>query len=114
MSGLVPEMAQSLGEAIRCAREFRRMTLRALARTVGISAPFLSDIEHDRRNTDKLPEIAEALGIELAYLRRLDTRKAPERCVLRRILDLESRVDDLERAMRAVGEPQTSKERDDG
>ena len=36
------------GETIRAAREAKRMTLRALARTLGVSAPYVSDIEHDR------------------------------------------------------------------
>jgi len=64
----------SLGDAIRRLREERRLSLRALAEQVGISAPFLSDIEHDRRRTDKLSEIAAALGVDALVLRELDGR----------------------------------------
>jgi len=54
------------------------MTLRALAKRVDISAPFLSDIEHNRRNTEKLPIIAEVLGVDLKELRKFDTRLPAE------------------------------------
>lgn len=64
----------TLGETIRQLREKRGMTLRALARTIGVSAAFLSDLEHDRRHTDKLEEIASALRVSAADLRALDTR----------------------------------------
>jgi transcriptional regulator with XRE-family HTH domain len=70
----IPTSVQSLGDAIRYLREQRGMTLRALAKRVEISAPFLSDIEHNRRNTDKLPAIADALGVDVKQLKKLDTR----------------------------------------
>jgi len=60
----------TLGQAIRTFREKRGLSLRALARAVGLSAPFLSDLEHDRRNTDKLPAIARALGVRARELER--------------------------------------------
>lgn len=68
----------SLGEAIRVLREQRRMTLRALAERVGVSAPFLSDIEHNRRSTDKLEAIAEVLEVPVEELRQLDGRVPPD------------------------------------
>lgn len=37
------------GTEIREARTEKRITLRALARELGVTAPFLSDVEHDRR-----------------------------------------------------------------
>lgn len=37
------------GTALRLRREEERMTLRALAEAIGVSAPFLSDVEHGRR-----------------------------------------------------------------
>lgn len=40
----------TFGEQVRKAREDKRMTLRSLARALDISAPFLSDVEHDRRS----------------------------------------------------------------
>src|SRR5262245_36763696 len=70
----IPENIQTLGEAIRYLREKRALTLRALASKVKISAPFLTDIEHNRRNTEKLAEFAEALGVDEKDLRRLDGR----------------------------------------
>jgi len=70
----IPNSVKSLGEAIRYLREQRGMTLRTLAKRVDISAPFVSDIEHNRRNTDKLPLIAEVLGVDVKDLKRLDTR----------------------------------------
>jgi hypothetical protein len=38
----------------------------------------LSDIEHDRRKTDKLRELAEALGVPLKELEELDSRVPPD------------------------------------
>ena len=70
----IPNTVKSLGEAIRYLREQRGMTLRALAKHVDISAPFLSDIEHNRRNTDKLALFAEVLDIDVKELKRFDTR----------------------------------------
>lgn len=70
----IPNTVKSLGEAIRYLREQRDMTLRALAKAVDISAPFVSDIEHNRRNTEKLPVFAEVLGVDLKDLKRFDTR----------------------------------------
>ena len=70
----IPNSVKSLGEAIRYLREQRGMTLRALAKRVGISAPFLSDIEHNRRNTDKLLLLAEVLDVDVKELKKLDTR----------------------------------------
>ncbi len=66
--------ASTLGEAIRLLREAQGLTLRELASRVDVSAPFLSDLEHNRRSTDKLAEIAKALGIEFDLIKRLDGR----------------------------------------
>jgi transcriptional regulator with XRE-family HTH domain len=65
---------RTLGEAVRTLREKRQMSLRALAEKIGVSAPFLSDLEHDRRKTDKLREISEALAVDLQVLEELDPR----------------------------------------
>lgn len=54
------------------------MTLRMLAEKVGVSAPFLSDLEHDRRGTDRLAEFARVLDVPEAELSRLDGRVAPD------------------------------------
>jgi transcriptional regulator with XRE-family HTH domain len=54
---------------IRMAREAKGMTLRMLGEAAGVSAPFLSDVEHERRAPGKsLPRIAKALGVPLASL----------------------------------------------
>jgi transcriptional regulator with XRE-family HTH domain len=70
----VPPAATSIGEAIRLLRAERRMTLRALAEKIGVSAPFLSDVEHGRRQTNQYEALAEALDVPVADLRKLDGR----------------------------------------
>ena len=69
----------TLGREIRRLRTNSGTTLRGLARAVGVSAPHLSDIEHDRRRPSKdlLKKIVAELqpaGATLAGLDRLDTR----------------------------------------
>ena len=71
---LIPEDIETLGAAIRYLREKRGLTLRALATAIKISAPFLSDIEHNRRSTDKLPRFAKVLDVDLEELQRFDGR----------------------------------------
>lgn len=73
-----PDDVKTLGEAIRFIREQRNMSLRALARDAGVSAPFLSDVEHGRRSTDRIPEFARVLGCDEEELRRFDARLTPE------------------------------------
>ena len=70
----VPPGATSIGEAIRLLRTERRMTLRALAEKIGVSAPFLSDVEHGRRQTNQYEPLAEALDVPVEELRKLDGR----------------------------------------
>jgi transcriptional regulator with XRE-family HTH domain len=76
--GNIPETVATLGEAIRYVREQRGLSLRELARRVGVSAPFLSDVERNRRATDKLAEVARALGVSLTELERFDSRLPPD------------------------------------
>jgi transcriptional regulator with XRE-family HTH domain len=69
----------TLGREIRRLRTHAGATLRGLARTVGVSAPHLSDIEHDRRRPSKelLKKIVSELqtaGATHAGLDRLDAR----------------------------------------
>ena len=68
------EKSLTLGETLRKLREQRKLSLRKLAEKVGVSAAFLSDVELDRRNTDKLPELARALGVRLSVLEAADSR----------------------------------------
>lgn len=63
-----PKDVKSLGQAVYHARNERKLTLRQLAQKVGLSAVFLCDVEHDRRSTSKLPELAQALQIPLVEL----------------------------------------------
>lgn len=53
-----------VGEEIRKRREAEGVTLRALARAIGVSPPFLSDVEHGRRTTTKLTEIETVLNLK--------------------------------------------------
>ena len=64
-------MSLDLGQEIRRLREARGITLRELARSVGLSAPFMSDLEHGRRTTTHLPAIAKALGVPFEHLEPL-------------------------------------------
>lgn len=69
-------MEKTLGQFIRELRERRDMSLREVARKLGVSAAFLSDVELGRRHpSDKvLTEIARILRTPLDDLRRYDTR----------------------------------------
>lgn len=73
------ERPTSLGHEIRRLRSEAGTTLRGLARTVGVSAPHLSDIERDRRRPSKpllkkLVGELKSVGATYADLDRLDTR----------------------------------------
>jgi ribosome-binding protein aMBF1 (putative translation factor) len=57
-----------VGDKIRERREKAGMTLRALARIIDVSPPFLSDVEHGRRTTTKLAEIENALKLKRGSL----------------------------------------------
>ena len=70
----IPSGATTLGEAVRLLRTERQMTLRALADKIGVSPPFLSDLEHGRRQTNQYDALAEALGVSVEDLRKLDGR----------------------------------------
>ena len=56
----------NFGAFLQRKREEKRITLRKMAELLGFSAPFLSDVEKDRRNPpelSKLEHIAEILGL---------------------------------------------------
>lgn len=58
---------QNFGEFLQRKREERKITLRKMAEQLGFSAPFLSDVEKDRRNPpdlNKLEQIASILGLD--------------------------------------------------
>ena len=60
----------TLGEQVRAAREAKRMTLRALASRMDVSAVFLCDVEKDRRtlSDDRRDQVAKILGIDKTLL----------------------------------------------
>jgi DNA-binding XRE family transcriptional regulator len=55
------------GNPVKAWREYRGLTQRQLAETVGISTPYLSQLETGKRKgaTEVLSAIAEALGLSL-------------------------------------------------
>jgi transcriptional regulator with XRE-family HTH domain len=67
---------QTLGERLRELRETNRLSLRHLAARVHITAPYLSDIELDRRHpSDKvLVDLARALHTSIDELRQHDPK----------------------------------------
>lgn len=77
-TALIPADVKTLGEAIRSLREAQGLTLRSLAEKVGVTPPFLSDLEHDRRKTDRLDKFAQVLGVTLEELQKFDTRVSPD------------------------------------
>ncbi len=64
----IPPSIKSFGAAIRWARTERGMTMRQLCEPVGVTPPFLSDLEHGRRTTNRVEAFARALGVSLADL----------------------------------------------
>jgi len=74
----IPNTIMTLGEAVWWARNERKMTLRQLAQAVGLSAPFLSDIEHGRRWPKEIAPFAAALGVSELELGRLRLHDSAE------------------------------------
>lgn len=57
---------QNFGEFLQTKREQQKITLRQLAEKLGVSAPFLSDVEKGRRNSlamDKLSLLRQILNL---------------------------------------------------
>jgi len=69
---------KTLGEVIRELRQKADLSLREFARKLGISAPFLSDVELGRRypSDEVLTKIARRFGTPLDELKRYDTRES--------------------------------------
>ena len=67
---------KTLGERIRELREQRDFSVRELAKRIGVSAPFLSDVELGRRHpsNEVLKNIASALETTAVELNKFDTR----------------------------------------
>ena len=64
---------ETFGSFVRAQREEKRLTLKDVAKVVGVSIVYLSDVETGRRppfsDSTKLRKLAKALGIESADLR---------------------------------------------
>lgn len=77
--GRNPDKPQN-GFAIREFREFRRWSVTALAREIGISQPTLSNIEMERRpaSDEVLDAIAAVLDIDVRAIRRDKVKAATE------------------------------------
>ncbi len=69
-------MNETLGEYIRRVRDARDISLREIARQIGCTPPFLSDIELGRRHPSEkvLVQIAKVLGVKEEELRSRDVR----------------------------------------
>jgi transcriptional regulator with XRE-family HTH domain len=67
---------KTLGERIRELRERQDLSVRELARRIGVSAPFLSDVELGRRHPsdEVLHSIASALETTAEELNKFDSR----------------------------------------
>ncbi|HCG62348.1 MAG TPA: XRE family transcriptional regulator [Sphaerochaeta sp.] len=56
----------TFGEYLKHKREEKHISLREVARTLGVSAPFLSDVENDRRGPlteERLADLAKVLNL---------------------------------------------------
>lgn len=67
-------MPKTLGDLLRELRLARGLTLRQLADLVGVSAPFVSDLERGRRGTSRLADFARALDVSEELLALADGR----------------------------------------
>jgi transcriptional regulator with XRE-family HTH domain len=69
----------SFGEFIRTQREFHELSLRQFADQIGISNPYLSQIEHGHREPSRrvLEAMAEALQLNADLLYEQAGRRAP-------------------------------------
>jgi transcriptional regulator with XRE-family HTH domain len=67
----------SLGQRLRELRDKADLSLRELAKRIGISSPFLSDIELGRRfpSEEILAKLAHALNVSLEDLKQYDNRE---------------------------------------
>ena len=67
----------SLGQRLRELRDKADLSLRELAKKIGISSPFLSDIELGRRfpSEEILGKLARALNVSLEDLKQYDNRE---------------------------------------
>lgn len=61
-----------LGEEIRRLRIVKQITMRQFAKMIGVSVPFMSDVEHGRRSIRKrLLEVARILDVEPEHFTKI-------------------------------------------
>jgi transcriptional regulator with XRE-family HTH domain len=67
---------ETLGAYIRRVRDEQDISLREFAKRIGCTPPFVSDLEHGRRNPSEevFAEIARVLGVSQEELRKRDMR----------------------------------------
>ena len=94
----------TLGGHIRRARQDKRLTVRGLARHIGVAASFVADIEADRRRPSSgvIARIAQVLDMPFAVLQDLDPRLPPE---VKEWMANEPRVGRLLRRLREAPDP---------
>lgn len=70
----------SFGTYLRQIREQKNISLRELAKKIGVSGAFLSDIELGRRfpSSDKIELLAKEIGVPLEELQQYDFRNEAE------------------------------------
>ena len=71
---------ETFGSTLRKLREEKDISLRELAKRIGVSGAFLSDIELGRRfpSADKLELIAKEIGVSIEDLKKYDFRDEAE------------------------------------
>jgi transcriptional regulator with XRE-family HTH domain len=82
----------SLGQRLRELRDRADLTVRELGKRIGVSSPFLSDIELGRRfpSEEVLGKLAAALNVQLEDLKQYDNR-API-ADLKRLMDSDPKL----------------------
>jgi len=82
----------SLGQRLHQLRDSADLSLRELAKRIGVSAPFLSDIELGRRfpSEEILGKLASALNVSQQDLKKYDNREPI--ADLKRLMDSDPRL----------------------
>jgi transcriptional regulator with XRE-family HTH domain len=66
MTRIMKKTTVTFGEYLKHKREQKQISLREVARTLGVSAPFLSDVENNRRGPlteERLADLAKVLNL---------------------------------------------------
>jgi len=95
-------MAVTIGKAIKIIREANRKSLGMLAREAGISIPYLSLVERDKRNPsiEVINRIAEVLGIPgevfLIIASGSKTKLKSESDIITKLIEIIRKMEDFE------------------